>query len=202
MQMVDAIVSSPVRRCIQTAEAIRIGSLIDEPIRVVSAFDLPRAADPVAHVRDLAIRGWDTCTQEWLRGIAGPGGLPSAQSVAEEMLDAFSVLARDARSPVIAVTHDINILAIYGYLANAFEVACPYLGGIKVDSLSSRQRTSEHITRPCVLPTSPHLAGQMPDASAHQRQQYLSVPGRRSLPGSEHPVMTYLEGTHSVRCSA
>jgi broad specificity phosphatase PhoE len=132
VQELGAIFSSPVLRCVQTAEAISVGGSSETIPRILSSLDLPRASDPAAHVRDLEKRGWDPCTHDWLLGRSGPGGLPSARSVAEQMLEELSNAAINTPGPVIAVTHDINISALYRYLASGFETTCPFLGGMKM----------------------------------------------------------------------
>jgi broad specificity phosphatase PhoE len=132
IQELGAIFSSPVLRCVQTADAIRVGGSSETIPRILSSLDLPRAADPAAHVRDLEKRGWDPCTHDWLLGSSGPGGLPPARSVAEQMLEELATAGINTAGPVIAVTHDINISALHRYLASGFETTCPFLGGIRM----------------------------------------------------------------------
>lgn len=129
-----AVMSSPVLRAVQTAEAVARGAGIDEQslTRLDSLVDF-RIAGLDTYELVKARLGWAGLMRAWMDGSLMPGILvPCDQVVRRAVRDAASAMDGTNTSRAVAVTHDFVIMAFLASLRGIRTMAVPYLAGVFV----------------------------------------------------------------------
>ncbi len=125
------VVSSPVPRSRETAEAILDGAgLASADLRTLDELVHFRIADDVLYEAVKGRLGWSGMMAAWLDGSLPPGILKPCHEVAAVAISAVRSVAEGDR--VVAVTHDFLILAIMAALHGVRTKAVPYLAGVFV----------------------------------------------------------------------
>lgn len=131
------VVSSPVRRSRETAEAIAVGSgLPAEEIRCIDALAEFRLADKEAYEAIKRRLGWAGMMAAWTDGSLPPGILMPCEQVVHRTLRA--VLTTSGASQIVAITHDFLVIALLAALRGMRVTAVPYLGGVFVSADEAR----------------------------------------------------------------
>ncbi|GIK54141.1 MAG: hypothetical protein BroJett014_31140 [Planctomycetota bacterium] len=129
-----AVMSSPVLRAVQTAEAVARGAGVDvqSPTRLDSLVDFRVAdLDDYELVKDRL--GWAGLMRAWMDGSLMPGILvPCDQVVQRAIRDVVAAADRTNARRMVAVTHDFVIMAFLASLRGVRTTAVPYLAGVFV----------------------------------------------------------------------
>lgn len=139
------VVSSPVLRAVETAEAIAKASGIDcADLPEIGALVRFREADRGAYAAVKRRLGWAGLMMAWMDGSLPPGTLIPCHDVARSAISETLAAGMAAgRSRVIAVTHDFMIMALMASIGGTRTTSIPYLGGVLVeleDAHTIRQR--------------------------------------------------------------
>lgn len=129
-----AVMSSPVLRAVQTAEAVARGAGIDDQslTRLDSLVDF-RIADLDTYELVKARLGWAGLMRAWMDGSLLPGILvPCDQVVRRAIRDVALSAERAHTRRAVAVTHDFVIMAFLATLRGVRTTAVPYLAGVFV----------------------------------------------------------------------
>jgi len=131
------VVSSPVRRSVETAEAIAIGAGIASGqiccIDELAEFSLADKETYEAIKRRL---GWAGMMAAWVDGSLPPGILMPCDEVAHRTLRAMLPTTGSPR--LVAVTHDFLVIALLAALRGVRVTAVPYLSGLFVGEAEAR----------------------------------------------------------------
>jgi broad specificity phosphatase PhoE/glycosyltransferase involved in cell wall biosynthesis/SAM-dependent methyltransferase len=128
------VMSSPVLRAVQTAEAVARGARVDDqsPSTLDSLVDF-RIASLDTHELVKARLGWAGLMRAWMDGSLMPGILVPCDHVARRAIRDVALAAERAHTRrAVAVTHDFVIMAFLATLRGVRTTAVPYLAGVFV----------------------------------------------------------------------
>jgi broad specificity phosphatase PhoE/glycosyltransferase involved in cell wall biosynthesis len=125
------LVSSPVARAMESAEAIASGAGLDPAAIVQTPHLMQFLATGPEHYEEVKRRlGWTELMASWMDGSLPRGVLLPCEQVARHALKA--VLGAPGTTGVVAVTHDFLVMALLASLRGERPTSVPYLGGLLV----------------------------------------------------------------------
>ena len=128
------VVSSPLPRAVETADAITAGARLPmADVPTIDALVHFRIADDDTYMSVKRRLGWKGLMIAWMDGSLAPGILVPCHEVAHRaIVEARNAGAAAECSRVIAVTHDFMVMAILASIWGARATSVPYLGGVFV----------------------------------------------------------------------
>ena len=129
-----SIVSSPVLRAVQTADAIAQGSgRPHTPIVTLESLVNFRIADADTYQNIKTRLGWAGLMLAWMDGSLAEGTLvPCHQVALSAIKSTLAAVSQSTSCRSVAVTHDFVVMALMASLRGVRATAVPYLGGIFV----------------------------------------------------------------------
>lgn len=140
LPQVDMLLSSPVRRCVETATAIRDGLANCPSVTTTPSLALLRARRPDGYDELKAKLGWIKLMDGWIDGRVDPALVMPCGDLATRLLTDLLERIPDSSTPlVVAVTHDFVITGLFAALRRSRAVRVPFLGGILVSFTEARR---------------------------------------------------------------
>lgn len=144
---IGMILSSPIRRCMETAEAIAEGNLCDSS-RVCSWPSLCRfrGFSDAAYALANTGLGWDGLMRAWVENTLPAGLLVDRREVTLDVLSELMMFRIGTATPlIVAVTHDFMITAVLSALRGGTFTSVPYLGSILLTWDEIRLHTGKEV---------------------------------------------------------
>ena len=127
---VDRVLSSPIPRCMRTAELVAETAGFRGEVQVCEAL----AGDHRGAQYEVAKRerGWSALTKAWLEGQVPTDVLAEPEVVARQVLEGLVADADNVPSRTLCITHDFHLLALERAFRGTTRSEVPYLGGLLI----------------------------------------------------------------------